>query len=65
MGLLGDLVQLRGGVQELFMEESTRSFTAGAGLRYGFGRLDLSADYAYEAAEYFDGVHRLSVGLRF
>ncbi|MAQ94355.1 hypothetical protein B1759_05625 [Rubrivirga sp. SAORIC476] len=65
VGLLGDLVQLRGGVQELFMEESTRSFTAGAGLRYGFGRLDLSADYAYEAAEYFDGVHRLSVGLRF
>ncbi len=65
VGLLGDLVQLRGGVQELFLDGSTRSFTVGAGLRYGFSRLDMSADYAFEAAEYFDGVHRLSVGLRF
>ena len=56
---------MRGGFQELFMDESTRSFTAGAGLRYGFGSLDLSADYAFEAAEYFDGVHRVAVGLRF
>ena len=65
VGLLGGLVQLRGGVQELFLDASTRSFTAGGGLRYGLGNLDLAADYAYEAAEFFDGVHRLSVGLRF
>ena len=65
IGLLGDLLQVRGGVQELFMEESTRSFTAGAGIRYTFGSLNLSADYAYEASEYFDGVNRLAVGLRF
>ena len=65
VGLLGGLVQVRGGFQELFMDESTRSFTAGAGLRYGFGTLDLSADYAFEAADYFDGVHRVAVGIRF
>ncbi len=65
VGLLGDLVQLRGGLQELFMEESTRSFTAGAGIRYAFGSLNLSADYAFEASEYFAGVNRLAVGLRF
>ena len=65
VGLLGGLVQLRGGYQELFMEESTRSFTAGAGLRYGFGGLDLSADYAYEATDYFDSVNRIAVALRF
>lgn len=65
VGLLGGLVQARGGVQELFMDESTRSFTVGGGLRYDFGGLNLAADYAFEAAEYFDGVHRLSVGLRF
>ena len=65
VGLLGGLVQLRGGVQELFMEESTRSFTLGGGLRYAFGGLDLTADYAYEATEYFDGVNRIAVGLQF
>ncbi|MEM1116356.1 MAG: PorV/PorQ family protein [Bacteroidota bacterium] len=65
VGLLGGLVQLRGGLQELFMDESTRSFTAGGGLRYAFGSLDLSADYSYEASEFFDGVNRIAVGLRF
>lgn len=65
VGLLGGLVQLRGGYQELFMQESTRSFTAGGGIRYAFGQLDLSADYAYEANEYFDGVNRIAVALRF
>lgn len=65
LGLLGGLVQLRGGYQELFMDESNRSFTAGAGIRYAFGALDLSVDYAYEASDYFDGVNRLAVGLRF
>ena len=65
VSVLGGLIQFRGGVQELFMEESTRSFTAGAGLRYTFGDLDLAADYAYEASEYFDGVNRVAIGLRF
>lgn len=65
VGLLGGLVQIRGGFQELFMEESTRSFTVGAGLQYNFGGLNLTADYAYEAAEYFDGVNRIAVGLQF
>lgn len=65
VALLGGLIMARGGVQELFMDESTRSFTVGGGLRYVVGGLNLAADYAYEAADYFDGVHRISVGLRF
>ena len=65
VGLLGGLVQLRGGYRELFMDESTSSFTAGGGIRYGFGSLDLSADYSYQASEYFDGVNRIAVALRF
>ncbi|MEM1054503.1 MAG: PorV/PorQ family protein [Bacteroidota bacterium] len=65
VGLLGGLVQLRGGYQELFMEESTRSFTAGGGIRYAFGTLDVTADYAYEANEFFDGINRIAVALRF
>ena len=65
VGLLGGLLQARGGFQELFMDESARSFTAGGGLRYAFGDLDFAADYAYEAADFFDGVHRIAVGLRF
>ncbi len=65
LGLLGGLVQLRGGYQELFMEDSDRSFTLGGGLRYQFGRLDLAADYAYEASQYFNGVNRLAFALTF
>lgn len=65
LGLLGGLVQLRGGYQELFMADSDRSFTLGGGLRYQFGRLDLAADYAYEASQYFNGVNRLAFALNF
>ena len=65
VGLLGGLVQLRGGYQELFLDQSPRSFTLGGGLRYGFGRLNLAADYAYEAFDYFDGVNRFTISLQF
>ncbi|CAN5609675.1 hypothetical protein BH23BAC4_BH23BAC4_02670 [soil metagenome] len=65
VGLLGDLVQLRGGVNELFLADSPRSFTLGAGLRYTFGNLNIAADYAYEAFQYFDGVNRFTVSVRF
>ena len=47
------------------MAESDRSFTLGGGLRYEFGRLNLAADYAYEASQYFDGVNRVAFSLRF
>ena len=65
LGVLGGLVQFRGGYQELFMTDSDRSFTLGGGLRYEFGRLNLAADYAYEASQYFNGVNRLAFALRF
>lgn len=65
VGVLGDLVMLRGGYQELFLDGSPRSFTLGGGLRYRFGALNLAADYAYEAFEYFNGVNRFTVALEF
>jgi hypothetical protein len=65
VGVLNDLVMLRGGYQELFLDGSPRSFTLGGGLRYRFGELNLAADYAYEAFEYFAGVNRFTVALQF
>ncbi len=65
VGLLNDLLMLRGGYQELFLDGSPRSFTLGGGLHYRFGTLDVAADYAYEAFEYFDGVNRFTVALQF
>jgi len=65
VGLLGDLLMLRGGYQELFLDGSPRSFTLGGGLRYRFADLNLAADYAYEAFEFFDGVNRFTVAIQF
>ncbi len=65
VGLLGDLLLVRGGLSELFLGESVRSFAFGAGLHYGFGVVDFAADYAYEAQEYFNGVNRLTLSLGF
>ena len=63
LALLGELVQIRGGYSELFLENALRSFTLGAGLRYGFGNLNFGFDYAYEEQEFFSGVNRFSLAI--
>lgn len=65
VGLLGDLVLLRAGYSELFLQDSIHSFTFGGGLQYRFGGLDLAVDYAYEAQQYFDGVNRFTFAVGF
>lgn len=65
VGLMNDMVMLRGGYNELFMPESSHGFTAGGGLRYGFGGMRLALDYAYEASRYFDGINRVTLSVGF
>lgn len=65
LGLFGDLVMLRGGYSELLLDDALRSFTAGGGLRYGFGGLRFVLDYAFETQEYFAGVNRFTFALQF
>ena len=64
-GLMGDLLMLRAGYSELFLEDSIRSLTLGAGLRYDFARVGFSLDYAFERQRYFNGVNRLSMAVGF
>lgn len=42
-----DLIFLRGGYQDLFMEDSEVGLTLGGGLRYGLSGFDLGFDYAW------------------
>lgn len=65
LGLLGDLLQIRAGYSELFLDESIRSFTLGAGLRYDFSAVGLAVDYAFENQEYFGGVNRVAMAVHF
>lgn len=65
VGLLNDLVMVRGGWSELFLADAVRSFTLGAGLRYRFAPLNFAVDYAYERQEYFEDVSRFTLSVRF
>ncbi|MDZ4700518.1 MAG: PorV/PorQ family protein [Rhodothermales bacterium] len=65
LGLFNDLVMLRGGYSELLLDDALRSFTAGGGLRYGFGSLGFALDYAFETQAYFSGVNRFTFALQF
>ena len=65
VGLLGDLVLLRGGYAELFLNDSVRSYTLGAGLRYRFAPLIFSLDYAFEKQDFFTDVNRFTLSIRF
>ncbi len=64
-GLLGDLLLVRGGHSELFLRDSVRSFSFGAGLQYDFSVVGLAIDYAYEQQRYFNNVSRISMSLSF
>ena len=65
IGLLGDLLMIRGGFSELFLPNSVRSWSLGGGLRYDFYSVGFAADYAYESQEYFNGVSRLTLAAQF
>lgn len=65
LGLLNDLVMLRGGYSELLLDDAVRSFSLGAGLRYRFAPVNFSFDYAYEAQKYFADVNRFTMAILF
>ena len=65
VGLLGDLLMLRGGYSELFLDDAIRSLTVGGGLNYNFGGLNVAVDYAFEQQEFFDAVNRFTFALKF
>jgi len=65
LGFRGDLIMLRAGMSELFMEDSIRSYSLGAGLRYRFAPLRFGLDYSYEVQDYFADVNRFTLTVGF
>ncbi|MBO6574228.1 MAG: PorV/PorQ family protein [Rhodothermales bacterium] len=65
LGLLNDLVMLRGGYSELLLDDAVRALTLGAGLRYRFAPLNFAFDYAWEQQEFFQDVNRLTLSILF
>lgn len=57
-----NMVALRGGYK---INTDIQGFSAGAGFNFDFGGVAAKLDYAYSALEYFDGVHRFSIGIDF
>jgi len=55
-----DIVSLRGGFEQMGVSEE-QGFSAGAGLRYGFGNIRFGADYAYTDFGVFGSVNRLGL----
>ncbi|MFN0159405.1 MAG: PorV/PorQ family protein [Bacteroidota bacterium] len=71
-----DMFFLRGGYDVAESKENSQialsdqtsyifGFTAGAGIHYAMGSLDLSVDYAYRAVEFLDNNHIFSLKLGF
>ena len=60
--IFSDFLALRTGYRVNY-EEGNWSF--GVGLRYGFGDVEVQADYAYVQFTYLESPHRLTVSMRF
>ncbi len=65
LGLMNNLIMLRGGYSEILLNDAVKSLTLGAGLRYRFSPLNFAFDYSYEAQEYFSGVNRFTLAIQF
>ncbi|MFH0882473.1 MAG: PorV/PorQ family protein [bacterium] len=62
-GLFRDIIQLRCGYNDLFLEDSIRGFTVGTGIRMQTGTRGLTFDYAYQSFKYLGGVNRFTLNL--
>ena len=65
LGFLNDLVMIRAGYAELFLDNNLRSVTMGAGLKYRFQALTFIFDYSYEVQKYFADVNRFALSIHF
>ncbi len=64
--LFNELLMLRGGFNELFLEAREKGFTAGAGVNLKMqGSLGLSANFGYQDLEHLGGMNRFTLTLTF
>ena len=61
-----DILVLRGGYSELFLEDNEKGLTLGAGLKIPSGNhLNLALGYAFEDYKYLGGVNHVSIEIAF
>lgn len=66
LSLLDEIVQIRGGYETLFLENTQKGLTAGFGINYDdFGYFGMNIDYAYQQFKDLGDIHSFGVGLRF
>jgi long-subunit fatty acid transport protein len=66
IGLLNEMIQLRAGLPELFLEDRISNFTAGIGVNTTFGEnLGVKIGYAYQNFRYLKGTNRISISFSF
>jgi Uncharacterised protein family (UPF0164) len=64
VGVMKDALNLRIGYNELFLDESVRGLTYGAGLRLSTSNRVIRFDYAYQVFEYLGGVNRFTLSFQ-
>jgi len=66
LGLFKELLVLRGGFNDLFLDDREKGFTFGGGVNLGIeGGLKFSGGYAYQDFEHLGGISRFSIALNF
>ena len=61
-----EMIFLRGGKRQLFLENSMENYSLGAGIRYELSGVNaLSIDYSYQQFKIFGGVQTFDVGFTF
>ncbi|MFN1834102.1 PorV/PorQ family protein [Balneola sp. MJW-20] len=66
IGLLNELIQIRGGVPYMGQDDRIETFNAGVGVRYKLDeRLQLGINYTYHGYQYLSDVNKISLQIHF
>lgn len=63
--LFGETLVLRGGFNDLFLNDREKGLTMGVGVNFEASGIGFSGGYAFQNFEHLDGVNRFSLELRF
>ncbi len=65
LSLFNDLINLRGGLNKLFIEDKEETLSLGGGLNLNVSNMMINLDYAYQSYERFDLTHKYTLSLSF
>ncbi len=65
LSFLNDLIQLRGGIPYIGLDDRIELFSGGIGINYPISTMKVQFGFSYQAFKYLNEISRISIGIQF